>query len=198
MEDLHGPRATAEALFRAVYADTQPDVLRFVTRRVCPSHAEDVVAEVFLVVWRRLAELPTGRSDARAWIFGVARGVLLNTQRGERRQEALEIRLTDASTGRVQGLAQHGPCGGWLWLLRVRCGLGRWICWWMVIPVMRRRVWLGLTRARCGVGRVWRVCSCRWVVSVGFGRPRGGAVRRGRGRWVRCRWLGSSWMGGVG
>ena len=41
-------------LYRAQYAD----VVRFVQRRVDAGAAEDVVADVFLVVWRRVAELP--------------------------------------------------------------------------------------------------------------------------------------------
>ena len=95
MEDLHGAAPSAEARFRATYADAYPDVLRFVTRRVHPSQAEDVVAEVFLVVWRRLGDLPPASSDARAWIFGIARRVILNTTRGDRRRAAMEIRLAD-------------------------------------------------------------------------------------------------------
>ncbi|HHU08969.1 MAG TPA: RNA polymerase subunit sigma-70, partial [Intrasporangiaceae bacterium] len=47
-----------EDRFRAAYTATYPDLLRFVTRRVHPSHAEDVVADVFLVAWRRVADLP--------------------------------------------------------------------------------------------------------------------------------------------
>lgn len=96
MEDLHRlVPVNAEERFRAIYADAYPDVLRFVSRRVDLSHAEDVVAEVFLVVWRRFTEVPQGRSPARAWIFGVARGVMLNTRRGGRRRQALEVRLAD-------------------------------------------------------------------------------------------------------
>lgn len=98
MEDLQG-RAPTDAVdrFRTVYGDTYADVLRFVTRRVHPSHAEDVVADVFLVVWRRLIEVPSERGDARAWIFGVARRVILNSRRGDRRRASLEVRLTDPS-----------------------------------------------------------------------------------------------------
>jgi RNA polymerase sigma-70 factor, ECF subfamily len=95
MEDLHGSAPGAEARFRATYADAYADVLRFVTRRVPPSQAEDVVADVFVVVWRRLRDMPPARSEARAWIFGIARLVILNTTRGDRRRAALEIRLVD-------------------------------------------------------------------------------------------------------
>jgi RNA polymerase sigma-70 factor (ECF subfamily) len=82
-----------EERFRALYAASHADVLRFVTRRVPDFRAEDVVAEAFLVAWRRVAELPADDDDARAWVFGVARNVLLNDERGERRRRALAVRL---------------------------------------------------------------------------------------------------------
>ncbi|MCU1548112.1 MAG: polymerase, sigma-24 subunit, subfamily [Arthrobacter sp.] len=68
-----------EHTFRSLYEAAYPDLIRFVQRRAHPDHAEDVVAEAFLVVWRRLDELPGLHGDARAWIFGVARNILLNT-----------------------------------------------------------------------------------------------------------------------
>ena len=82
-----------EGRFRAFYAGTYADVLRFVVRRVPAYRAEDVTAEVFLVAWRRVDELPRTDDDARAWVFGVARNVLLNDERGERRRRALAVRL---------------------------------------------------------------------------------------------------------
>ena len=53
------PPTDAEIRFRRVYEQTYADLLRFVQRRVHPSQAEDVVAETFLVAWRRLDDLPT-------------------------------------------------------------------------------------------------------------------------------------------
>ena len=87
-----------EHTFRALYEAVYPDLLRFVQRRARPACAEDVVADVFLVVWRRLDELPRSRDDARAWIFGIARNLLLNSQRAEQRRCALGVRLADAAT----------------------------------------------------------------------------------------------------
>lgn len=80
-------------LYEAVYRD----LLRFVQRREFPDRAEDVVADTFLVVWRRFDELPSLQDDARAWIFGIARNILLNSQRGEQRRQALGVRLADAA-----------------------------------------------------------------------------------------------------
>jgi len=81
--------------FRSVYAATYPDLLRFVTRRVHPSHAEDVVADVFLVAWRRVADLPAELDNQRAWLFGIARRTLLNQYRSDRRHEALAVRIAE-------------------------------------------------------------------------------------------------------
>ncbi|MCO8275881.1 sigma-70 family RNA polymerase sigma factor [Actinoplanes sp. TRM 88003] len=87
-------RPDREARFRLLYADAYADVLAFAQRRGHPSHAEDVVAEAFLVVWRRFEDAPRRRDDARAWIFGIARHCLLNAQRGQGRQEALTVRIS--------------------------------------------------------------------------------------------------------
>ena len=94
MEEHDRPPAD-EDRFRRVYRETYPDVLRFVSRRVHASHAEDVVADAYLVVWRRLPDLPHDPGEARAWIFGVARNTLLTNQRGDRRRLALAVRLAD-------------------------------------------------------------------------------------------------------
>lgn len=75
----------------------RPDVVRFVQRRAHPDHADDVVADAMLVVWRRLEEVPADPGDARAWVFGVARNILLNAQRGDQRRRALGVRLAEVS-----------------------------------------------------------------------------------------------------
>ncbi len=84
-----------ERRFRDAYTTAYPDLLRFVSRRVHPSHAEDVVAETFLVAWRRLDDLPDDPGGARAWLFGTARRYLLNDRRGDRRRGALAVRIAD-------------------------------------------------------------------------------------------------------
>jgi RNA polymerase sigma-70 factor (ECF subfamily) len=90
-------RPDRERAFSSVYEAVYPDLLRFVQRRAGPDRAEDVVADAFLVVWRRLDELPRHPGDARAWIFGIARNLLLNDHRAARRRHALGVRLADAA-----------------------------------------------------------------------------------------------------
>ncbi|MCE1178366.1 MAG: RNA polymerase sigma factor [Micrococcales bacterium] len=89
--------STREVRFQALYAAAYEDLLHFAQRRVHPSHAEDVVAEAFLVAWRRLDDLPSRPGDARAWLFGIARHCLLNARRGLERQDALAVRIADAA-----------------------------------------------------------------------------------------------------
>ncbi len=79
--------------FEEVYAANRGPVLGYVLRRAGNSHdAADVIAETFLTAWRRLDDVPPGH-EARLWLYGVARRVLANQQRGERRRSELNGRL---------------------------------------------------------------------------------------------------------
>ena len=93
---LSPPRAgTTErhARFEAVYAACHAPILGYALRRTgSPEDAADVLAETFLTAWRRLEEVPPG-DGARLWLYGVARNVLANYYRGERRRSALADRL---------------------------------------------------------------------------------------------------------
>lgn len=55
------------------------------------------MAEAFLVVWKRFSEVPANASDARAWVFGIARNLILNAQRGEQRRQSLGVRLAETT-----------------------------------------------------------------------------------------------------
>lgn len=70
-----------------------PAVKAYVLRRSRDrSIVDDVVAEVFVVCWRRFEELPP---DPLPWLLGVARRVLSTQRRGERRRVALRERLAE-------------------------------------------------------------------------------------------------------
>lgn len=82
-----------ETRFRRVYADNFEPLLAYAVRRVDDSaDAADVVAETFLIAWRRVADIPPG-DEARLWLYGVARRVLSNHHRGGVRRERLGERL---------------------------------------------------------------------------------------------------------
>lgn len=86
------------AQFEALYAAEGRRVLAYALRRTAqPADAADVLAEVFLVAWRRLDDVPAG-AEARLWLYGVARGVMANHRRSLRRRERLGRRLAGTLT----------------------------------------------------------------------------------------------------
>lgn len=76
------------ARFAALYEENYHLILGYALRRAGGDEAADVVAETFLVAWRRLEEIPTGK-DTRLWLYAVARRVIANHERGLRRRERL-------------------------------------------------------------------------------------------------------------
>jgi len=85
--------AAHEERFRRLFADTERALLAYAVRRVERAEdAADVVAETFLVAWRRLDAVPDG-DEARLWLYGVARRQLANQRRSELRRSRLGDRL---------------------------------------------------------------------------------------------------------
>ena len=93
MTSSTSPPQEREQRFREIYDASYVDLMRFVRRRVHPTHAEDVVADVMLVAWRRLDDVPSDLSAARGWLFGVAHKTLQNARRSGARSEAVAVRL---------------------------------------------------------------------------------------------------------
>jgi RNA polymerase sigma-70 factor (ECF subfamily) len=78
-------RHVAEARFARLYAENGRDVFAYALPRTASvEDAAEVVAETFLVAWRRAIEVPHG-PQARFWLLGVARQVVANQRRGEGR-----------------------------------------------------------------------------------------------------------------
>jgi RNA polymerase sigma-70 factor (ECF subfamily) len=83
------PGDRLEELFEAHHRT----VLAYAARRSPTlTDAEDVVAEVFLVAWRRLEAVPDG-DEALPWLLGVARRTIANQRRGLFRRRRLQERL---------------------------------------------------------------------------------------------------------
>ncbi|HUR07118.1 MAG TPA: sigma-70 family RNA polymerase sigma factor [Nonomuraea sp.] len=79
--------ADSPGRFVEIYEQAYRPILGYVLRRCQdPDDAADVVAETFTIAWRRIEEVPKG-DEAKLWLFGVARKVLANHRRGERRHE---------------------------------------------------------------------------------------------------------------
>ncbi|MET8833450.1 RNA polymerase sigma factor [Micromonospora sp. NPDC004540] len=90
-----------EDRFRRVYAADFEPLLAYALRRVAqPEDAADVVAETFLVAWRRRRDLPAD-AEVRLWLYGVARRVLANHHRGGIRRQRLGERLRQRITSAV-------------------------------------------------------------------------------------------------
>ncbi len=78
--------------FQAIYEAHYHRVLGYALRRTGREDAADVVAETFLVAWRRIGDVPEGDA-ARLWLYGIARRVLANQTRAAHRRERLAERI---------------------------------------------------------------------------------------------------------
>jgi RNA polymerase sigma-70 factor, ECF subfamily len=91
-----------QAEFEALFRDTSAPLLGYLTRRAPAEDAADLLAEVYLVAWRKRADLPRG--DERLWLFGVARRLLAAHHR-------ISGRRTEAESGVDDGGTSGGPAG---------------------------------------------------------------------------------------
>lgn len=78
-----------------------PRVMAYALRHVDADAAEEVVAETFLVAWRRFAEVPP---QPLPWLLVVARNTIAAMRRSGRRQAALQDRMRD-----LERLAEPAP-----------------------------------------------------------------------------------------
>jgi RNA polymerase sigma-70 factor (ECF subfamily) len=73
-----------EAWFDRLYERHRRAVLAFCLRRSNADDAEDVMAQVFAVAWRRRNDVPSGDATL-PWLYGVARNVLSHQWRADSR-----------------------------------------------------------------------------------------------------------------
>jgi RNA polymerase sigma factor (sigma-70 family) len=112
----------AQAHFSRLYREQGRAILAYALRRVDDREdAADVVAETFLVAWRRLGEVPIG-TGARLWLYAVARRVIANLHRSERRRTRLGARLAESL--RTELATRQAPSGEAAEVLRAMAGLG--------------------------------------------------------------------------
>ncbi len=85
--------AERQRRFNELFRARRGDVVAFCGWRAdTASDAQDALAEVFLIAWRRLDEVPDGDA-ARVWLYATARRVIANQRRSRRRRSALRDRL---------------------------------------------------------------------------------------------------------
>jgi len=82
-----------DARLTVALTEASPRLLAYLQRRVGHDDAPDLLGETMVVAWRRLGDLPGDPDRARMWLFGIARGTVLNHTRGERRRWALADRI---------------------------------------------------------------------------------------------------------
>lgn len=72
----------AEERFQEIYQRHRGAIAAYARRRVSADTAEDVVAETFLVCWRKLERVP---EEPLPWLYAVARKTLANQRRAAAR-----------------------------------------------------------------------------------------------------------------
>lgn len=83
--------------FEQLYDEYSHLILAYAARRTSQfSDATDVTADTFAIAWRKIREVPPDE-EARPWLYGVARNVLLNHQRSKARQVRLTAKATAAA-----------------------------------------------------------------------------------------------------
>lgn len=81
-----------EQRFRGLYLQHHPAIIAYFVRRIGSQDAADAADEVFAVAWRRFSDVPSGE-EALLWLYGVARNVLANRRRTQRRSHRLLAKL---------------------------------------------------------------------------------------------------------
>ena len=76
-----------------MYRSFARPVLAYFLRRVAAHDADDALADVFVVAWRRLDVIPLGAE--LPWLYRVARNVLANHRRTGDRRKRLIGRITE-------------------------------------------------------------------------------------------------------
>ncbi|MFI7687782.1 RNA polymerase sigma factor [Nonomuraea sp. NPDC049655] len=70
-------------IFATLFDRHAPLLHRYVTRRLGPSEAEDVVADTFLAAFQHRGGYDRNRPDARPWLYGIASNLIGRRRRTE-------------------------------------------------------------------------------------------------------------------
>jgi RNA polymerase sigma factor (sigma-70 family) len=69
--------------FTVLFRRHAPHIQRYVIRRLGPDAADDIVAETFLLAFRRRDRYDAARADARPWLYGIATNLISHHRRAE-------------------------------------------------------------------------------------------------------------------
>ncbi len=88
--------------FRRIFDSSYPKLMAYVRRRADDSTVDDVVAETFLVAWRRRTEFLT-LDQPLPWLYGVAGNQLRNQNRSSNRHLRLVSKAALEPTETIPG-----------------------------------------------------------------------------------------------
>jgi RNA polymerase sigma-70 factor, ECF subfamily len=84
----------APECFGMLFDRHAPAISRYIARRLGPDAADDLVAETFLIAFRRRSHYDLDRSDARPWLYGIATRLI-----GRHRRQEVRFFRAIARTG---------------------------------------------------------------------------------------------------
>ncbi|MFB4303479.1 RNA polymerase sigma factor [Actinomadura sp. NTSP31] len=114
-ELIERSRADPEA-FAVLFDRYSAMLYRYVSRRLGPETAEDVVGETFLVAFSKRHRYDLAHQDARPWLFGIATKLVARHHRSEAaRYRALRRSPVD---GPAEGPAERVAAGVTAWASR--------------------------------------------------------------------------------
>jgi len=88
--------------FAALVEREAPALLAYFGRRVASADdAADLLGDTLVVAWRKAASVPRSETEARMWLYGVARRVLSTHRRTLARRGALEEKVRADATVRT-------------------------------------------------------------------------------------------------
>lgn len=97
------PQSDRRAAFETLYRATLPSIRSYARRRAPADIAEDVVAQTFLIAWRKCDEALAG---GLPWLYRTASFTLSNHQRTERRQVRVAGLVTATSETSIPDTAE--------------------------------------------------------------------------------------------
>jgi RNA polymerase sigma-70 factor (ECF subfamily) len=135
-------RPMTDTTFDQLFVKHHDAIRRYCRRRLGAIAAEDAAADVFVVAWRRIADVPPG-DEALLWLYGVARNTVARSQRSMRRQGRL--------AAKVLSLGSDSPDPPETLVLRSAEEQELLDALWTLRPadreVLRLKAWEGLTHA---------------------------------------------------
>lgn len=69
--------------FGVIYDRHAPAIYRYVTRRLGPAAADDLVADTFLTAFRKRSDYDPAQASARPWLYGIATRLIGRHRRDE-------------------------------------------------------------------------------------------------------------------